>query len=70
MAADITIIEQEKADVLLVPVAAVENRGGQPIVYLRQGGTFVARPIETGIRGERYVEVTSGLEVGDVIRLP
>ncbi|MFZ9747021.1 MAG: efflux RND transporter periplasmic adaptor subunit, partial [Opitutaceae bacterium] len=36
-------------------------------VFFRQGGTFEIRPVETGIADTRYVEVTSGLQVGDEV---
>jgi len=70
MSADIAIIAQEKRGVLRVPAEAVEQRDGEATVWLRQGRSFVRRPIDVGMRAGRWVEVESGLVPGDVVRLP
>lgn len=70
MAADIAIIDREVKDVLRVPAAAVDRRDGQCVVWVRQDGKFVRRDVKAGITGGHWVEIESGLDLGDVIRLP
>lgn len=38
-----------------------------PIVFVRQGDSVVARPVQTGIRDDQNIEIVGGLKVGEVI---
>jgi HlyD family secretion protein len=38
-----------------------------PIVFLKQGDSVVARPVTTGIRDDRYIEILGGLKPGEVV---
>ena len=67
MTADITIIANKKDDVLLVPKEAVEDINGQREVKVRQGSEIETRKIETGLEGENFFEVISGLEKGEEV---
>lgn len=52
-----------------VPVAvdaeALQTLGTQSVVFVREGGGFVARPVTTGRGDGRRVEVLQGLSAGD-----
>lgn len=69
MAADITIVHQKKK-VLRIPSDAIERRGGKTTVQVRRDGNFVRQVIETGISEGKWIEIKSGLQAGDCIKLP
>ena len=53
---------------LSVPNEAIFEDGERRLVYVRtRAGDYVPRVIETGIAGERYTEVRSGLSSGDEV---
>jgi hypothetical protein len=70
MAADIALIGKEVKGALRVPAEAVEGRGQAASVWVRQGDSFVRRPVTAGVTDGHWVEVISGLKAGDVVRLP
>jgi hypothetical protein len=58
----------EAGDFLSVPNEAVIEEGDQHIVYVQQQpGEYVPQEIDTGVEGERYTQVVSGLNVGDQV---
>ncbi len=62
----VSIIVDERKDVLLVPNSAITTQGGR--VYLRvlsADGTIEEREIQTGISDFQYTEVTGGLSEGE-----
>ncbi|WP_329086823.1 efflux RND transporter periplasmic adaptor subunit [Streptosporangium sp. NBC_01469] len=65
--ASVTVTVAESAETLYVPAQAVRTRDGVSRVTV-QGG--VERVVETGVRGDRYVEITSGLSESDRVVLP
>jgi HlyD family secretion protein len=67
MTADITIRAAKKDDVLLVPKEAVEDIDGQRTVQIRKNGEIETRKIETGLEGEDFFEVVSGLKEGEEV---
>jgi HlyD family secretion protein len=53
-------------DVIAAPLNAVFSTAESArYVFLRKGETFEARAVETGIADTRYVQIVSGLQVGD-----
>ena len=50
-----------------VPKAAVQERDGKKIVFVKKAGGYEERPITTGIAGENYYEVKSGLTEGEIV---
>lgn len=83
MNVDATIVVEEAADAVAVPIAAVQ-RGN--IVYVKDetatntdgtmvGGTLLpdgwrAVEVETGLSDADYIEILSGVEEGDVVYVP
>ena len=69
MSANVEVIEQEKIDVLLIPVEALTRENNKTFVMVKKGltGRVQKREIETGISDEKNIEVTSGLTAEDVI---
>ena len=65
----VTLLIAEKADVLLVPNAAISTAGNQSFVtVLAEDGSEEERQISTGISNWQFTEVTDGLEEGEVIK--
>ncbi|HEX5793354.1 MAG TPA: efflux RND transporter periplasmic adaptor subunit [Rheinheimera sp.] len=49
---------------LAVQKSALQRLDGKPVVFVREGNTFSARPVQPGREDAYYVEVLSGLAVG------
>ncbi|GAA2726910.1 efflux RND transporter periplasmic adaptor subunit [Actinocorallia aurantiaca] len=64
-----TVTVSEASDVLYVPAAAVSTAGGQSTVTVLENGKPVVRTVTTGITGTIGIEIKSGLEEGDQVRL-
>jgi HlyD family secretion protein len=39
----------------------------KPVVFVKQGDSVVIRDVQTGIRDDQYMEITSGLKSGEVV---
>ncbi|MEU8041335.1 efflux RND transporter periplasmic adaptor subunit [Streptosporangium sp. NPDC049078] len=65
--ASVTVTVAESAETLYVPAQAVRTRDGVSRVTVRGGAE---RVVETGVRSDRYVEITSGLSENDQVILP
>lgn len=71
MTANVEIVAAEKADVLLVPVQAVQRDGRGALVVLADGdGTGEERRVDLGISDGVVQEVVAGLREGDRVVLP
>lgn len=68
MSATAEIVVAEAAEVVLVPNWAIrrDRRTGQAYASLKVGEQLQEVPIETGLRGDSYTEVTAGVKEGDV----
>lgn len=59
-----TIILAEKIVRVAVPDSALQRLGDKEVVFVRKGNTFEATPVVLGERGDRWVEILSGLKPG------
>ena len=68
MSATAEIVVAEVQDVVLMPNWAIrrDRRTGQAYASLQQGEGLVEVPITTGLRGETYTEVLTGVAAGDI----
>ncbi len=68
MSATAEIVVAEAHDVVVVPNWAIrrDRRTGQAFASLQRGEALVEVPITTGLRGESYTEVLTGVAEGDV----
>ncbi len=67
----VSVIVEQKSNVLLVPNAAIISRGGGTIVQVRKSdGTTEERAVQTGISNWQYTEVTEGLSEGEQVIVP
>jgi multidrug efflux pump subunit AcrA (membrane-fusion protein) len=64
----VSVILQQKNNVLLVPYAAITRQGGQSYVQvISSSGTTEQRAIKTGITDYKNTEVTEGLSEGEQV---
>jgi macrolide-specific efflux system membrane fusion protein len=61
----VTIAEAD--NVLRVPTAALRTAGGQRTVEVSLNGRTETRSVQVGVQGNDFVEITSGLNEGDVV---
>src|SRR6266851_3698300 len=70
MTANATVTVSKAASALAVPNLAVTHTAGQAYVNVYAGGQSVQTPVETGVVGDQFTEVTGGLNDGEQIVLP
>lgn len=64
----IDVILDERVDVLVVPVAAVLQQGGERQVrVINDDGTIDRVTVEVGLVDDEYIEITSGLEGDEIV---
>lgn len=71
MTANITIIGEDKRDIVVVPIRAIfSDENGQDIVYRVQNDTLITpKMVKTGINNFQEVEIMEGISEGDTISL-
>ncbi len=70
MTANLTIVVEERDNVLLVPLRAVRTQGNQKIVTVVYQGQNISVPVTVGLTNDTYAEITStGLQEGDRVVL-
>jgi len=67
MFANVVILVARSANVIAVPVDAVLEREGGPVVFVIVEATAQARPVRTGVSDGTVIEITSGLTEGEII---
>lgn len=67
MFARVRIVTQERDSALLVPKEAVVAKAGQTSVFVVNGDTVQARPVNLGIQQNGFAEVVSGLQPGEEV---
>ena len=60
-----SIITQTAQDVLAVPTSAVKSSSSGKYVQILQNGVPTDVTVETGLSGDYYIEITSGLTAGE-----
>lgn len=61
------VILGQREDALMVPEEAIIAIGGEQRVYRVEGGKVDQRVVSTGLRREGRVEITEGLQAGDLV---
>ena len=64
---NVEIIAEKREQTLRAPKNAVFEINRQQYVYTIENSKAVLQPVETGLEGERYVEITGGLSEGHVV---
>ena len=65
--ADVEVILKRIDGALMVPTQCVIPNLRDKTIYIAKGGRAEARTVQTGIRTESMVQITSGLEAGDTV---
>lgn len=69
MTASVTVLLENKADVLSVPAKAVKRHQGKNVVYLARDGGPEMREITVGWKDGQWIEILGGLEEGETVLL-
>jgi len=68
MTATVDVIAGQAQGVIIVPVEALhEQSPGQYAVFVIENGKQVLRPVVVGLMGFSFVEIKSGLHVGEIV---
>ncbi|WP_461206714.1 efflux RND transporter periplasmic adaptor subunit [Clostridium sp. DL1XJH146] len=68
--ADVDILLQSEKDVLYIPVESIKkDETGEEFVFVVQDSKAVKKVIEKGLQSDSYVEIISGLELGEEVIL-
>ena len=67
--ADVSILIEKIPNALHVPMQAVFEKEGKPVVYVKTGNKFDARVIKPAKRSESTMVIAEGVKVGDVVAL-
>ena len=65
MLARASFLRREIADAVAVPLSSVQDKGGERMLFVEQGGVVRARTVELGVIQGGVVQVLSGLEPGE-----
>lgn len=55
---------KEKLAPMAIPLSAIQHLNGNEIVFVQQGNYFEATPVVLGEKDEHWVEIVSGLDLG------
>jgi HlyD family secretion protein len=69
MSAKVEVLVDQLDDVLMVPVQVVANRGGRKVCYVATDQGPEERQVQTGAFNDNFVEIVSGLDVGENVLL-
>ena len=61
------VVRDYHADALLLPVGVLAGEGAQQYVYVDEGGKQVRRTVEVGMMTDSLVQITQGLQEGEVV---
>jgi len=67
---DVRLTMDQRSSVVRMPLDALVTRNGKALAWVVENGRIHSVPIETGIFGDHYVEVKSGLHVGQTVAIP
>lgn len=70
MTASVNITLGTLKGVLAIPIKAITHKEGKAIVKVKSGEGIVARPVTLGRESGSFVQVTSGLALGDRVLVP
>ncbi|MEP6620650.1 MAG: efflux RND transporter periplasmic adaptor subunit [bacterium] len=67
MTTTVRIALEKRDQVLTVPIRAAHWQDGRAYVMARRNGALERRPVKTGSRDDRYLEIVDGLREGDEV---
>lgn len=66
---DLRVVKSEKSEVVRIPAKNDFKANSEQTVYVLDSGSFVSRTVVFGVKGSDYLEVISGLNVGETVLL-
>ncbi len=69
MTANLSVVIDQRQNVLLIPNRAVRTQGNQKIVTVLYKGQQITTPVQLGLENDTMAEITGGLQEGDVVVL-
>ena len=70
LSAAVDVILERANDALLLPLGAVSEESGKPVVYVKSAeGSFARRDVELGARSNTHAVVLAGLAEGEEVRM-
>ncbi|HBG25791.1 MAG: hypothetical protein A2Y10_02145 [Planctomycetes bacterium GWF2_41_51] len=69
MSCQAEIIVQQIKEAVYIPLQAVIRVAQEPTVFVKNGKTFAARTVKTGLDNNKVIHITEGLNDGDTILL-
>ena len=69
MSAKVEILVEELKDVMIVPIQVVANRAGRKVCYIATPQGPKEREVKTGAFNDTFVQIVSGLQVGEEVLL-
>lgn len=71
MSAEVKIPKEEAKDVLSIKTESLQFDGDMPYVFIKNAsGKYDKKFIETGVNQGEFIEIKSGLELGEMIYIP
>jgi HlyD family secretion protein len=71
MNASVTIIIDQRQDVLIVSASAIQGEGRDSVVEIQnEDGSTTRQVVEKGLSDDTNTEITSGLEEGQTVIIP
>lgn len=68
MFANVKLVVEKQDNVISVPLNTVMEKNGEKYVFVVDENNIVHKvSVETGLKNDEYIEVTSGLSIGDII---
>lgn len=67
MSASVSIILSQKEDTFLVPTGTVKVQGKESFIFVVDGNKAVKNEVNTGINGDRHVEITKGISAPETV---
>ncbi len=69
MTANVTILQDERKNVIAIPAEALQREKGKTVVYLWEGGRARVQQVKTGVRTDTWVQIVDGLSEGQEVLL-
>jgi multidrug efflux pump subunit AcrA (membrane-fusion protein) len=70
MTVSVSVVVGQHSNVLELPTADITTLSGQSTVTLLRGGKRITQVVSTGLVGDQMTEITSGVNVGEVVVAP
>jgi HlyD family secretion protein len=65
----VSIVTKRAHAAIAVPTSAVTTAGTRHFVHLLSGGTTTLTPVQVGVLGSEWTQITRGLRAGQVVEL-